>query len=46
MTAYESGRLVGQAIGYLLVAGICIYFLYRQRKKGKKKEDDNNLDQV
>lgn len=35
MTAYEKGYLVGQAVGYLLVALLLGYIAYRMYKKKK-----------
>ncbi|MBI3136567.1 MAG: hypothetical protein HYZ14_17965 [Bacteroidetes bacterium] len=46
MTAYETGYAFGQAFGYLLVAGVFGYILYRRYRKKKKKEDQNYLDEV
>jgi len=46
MTSYEKGYAFGQAFGYLLVAAVCAYFLYRNYKKKKKKNQDNTLDQI
>lgn len=44
MTAYEKGYALGQAFGYLLVAGVFAYLLYRRYKKKKKKENDGTID--
>lgn len=45
MSAYDAGYATGQIIGYLLVAGLLIWFLY-YRKKKQKKDNDNTLDQI
>jgi uncharacterized membrane protein len=46
MTLYEKGYALGQAVGFLLVAGVCAYFLYRNYKKKRQKKDDGSIDQL
>ena len=41
MSPYESGVLTGRILGVVLVMGVVIYVLVRQRKKAKKHRDED-----
>lgn len=42
--AYELGYAIGKLVGFLLLVGVVIFFVYLGRRKGNKSDNDQTLD--